>query len=75
MNGKHRKEQRGKLDGQKLNKLRLQVLRRDGWRCQYCGKMSDLQLHHKQFRSHLGEDSEKNLITLCAACHSSLHLS
>ena len=30
-------------------------------------------MHHKEFRSQGGDDSEENLITLCAACHSLLH--
>jgi 5-methylcytosine-specific restriction endonuclease McrA len=53
--------------------LRQQVLRRDNWRCQFCGTMSNLEVHHKQFRSHSGVDSEKNLITLCAECHAAIH--
>ena len=55
--------------------LRQQVLRRDGWRCQSCGAMVNLEVHHKQFRSHSGDDSEQNLITLCSPCHASAHLS
>jgi len=53
--------------------LRQQVLRRDGWRCQSCGTMSNLEVHHREFRSHSGSDSEENLITLCAACHARVH--
>jgi 5-methylcytosine-specific restriction endonuclease McrA len=53
--------------------LRQQVLRRDGWRCQSCGTMSNLEVHHKQFRSHSGEDSEENLVTLCVGCHEEIH--
>ncbi len=53
--------------------LRQQVLRRDGWRCQSCGTMSNLEVHHKQFRSHSGADSEENLITLCNSCHAQIH--
>ena len=53
-------------------KLRLDVLRR-GWRCQFCGKMHNLQIHHQLFRSHGGNNSEDNLISLCARCHSTLH--
>ena len=55
------------------NGLRQQVMRRDGWRCQCCGAMANLEVHHKLFRSHLGLDSEENLITLCFACHASVH--
>ena len=54
-----------RLDAASYESLRQQVLRRDGWRCQLCGTMSNLEVHHKQFRSHSGEDSELNLITLC----------
>jgi 5-methylcytosine-specific restriction endonuclease McrA len=53
--------------------LRQQVLRRDRWRCQSCGTMSNLEVHHRQFRSQSGHDSEENLITLCATCHASVH--
>ena len=50
-----------------------QILRRDGWRCQSCGTMSNLEVHHREFRSHSGADSEENLITLCTACHARVH--
>ena|SRR5208282_6358955 len=44
-----------------------------GWRCQFCGRMSDLEVHHREFRSHSGADSEENLITLCSECHARVH--
>ncbi|MFZ0859990.1 MAG: HNH endonuclease [Candidatus Sulfotelmatobacter sp.] len=62
-----------RLDAVAYEGLRQQVLRRDGWRCQSCGTMSNLEVHHKEFRSHSGEDSELNLITLCILCHAALH--
>ena len=64
-----------RLDPVLYESLRQQILRRDGWRCQSCGTMSNLEVHHKQFRSHSGHDSEENLITLCSACHASVHQS
>jgi len=64
-----------RLDPVTYEKLRQQVLRRDSWRCQSCGSMSNLELHHKEFRSRLGDDSEGNLITLCTACHAQMHRS
>ena len=45
------------------------MLHRDGWRCQSCGTSSNLEVHHKEFRSHSGDDSEESLITLCTPCH------
>jgi ATP-dependent DNA helicase RecQ len=53
--------------------VRQQVLRRDGWRCQSCGTMSNLEVHHKAFRSRAGDDSDENLITLCVRCHAYIH--
>ena len=64
-----------RLDPESYEALRQQVLRRDGWRCQSCGTMANLKVHHKRFRSHSGDDSEENLITLCTACHEATHTS
>jgi 5-methylcytosine-specific restriction endonuclease McrA len=62
-----------RLDPLSYDSLRQQILHRDGWRCQSCGTMSNLEVHHREFRSHSGSDAEENLITLCAPCHSRLH--
>ena len=53
--------------------LRLAVLERDGWRCQQCGSMCNLEVHHLTFRSRAGSDSLENLIALCADCHRDAH--
>jgi 5-methylcytosine-specific restriction endonuclease McrA len=42
-------------------------------RCQLCGSMQQLEVHHRVFRSHGGKDAEENLVTLCHSCHSALH--
>ena len=73
MNRIRPKRPRLRLDPELYEQLRKQVLRRDGWRCQGCGTRSNLEVHHKEFRSQGGDDSEQNLITLCAACHSRVH--
>jgi len=62
-----------RLDPVSYETLRQQVLRRDGWRCQSCGTMANLEVHHKQFRSHYGHDAKENLITLCTRCHAGIH--
>ena len=64
-----------RLEPDQYDTLRNQVLHRDGWRCQSCGAMSNLEVHHKNFRSHSGEDSEENLTVLCNACHAAVHRS
>lgn len=61
------------LPNEAYSELRQRVLHRDGWRCQACGSMRNLEVHHRQFRSRSGEDAEENLITLCNTCHSSQH--
>ncbi len=62
-----------KLDVEDYAALHRQVLARDNWRCQVCGNMRNLELHHIRFRSHSGSDSEDNLISLCATCHNVCH--
>jgi hypothetical protein len=61
--GRH-KRPRLRLGRCSYETLHRQVLRRDGWRCQCCGLLRDLQVHHMQSRSLLGDDAEENLITL-----------
>lgn len=62
-----------RLNPEKYSELHKSVLRRDGWRCQLCGSMKQLEVHHQRYRSHSGEDVEENLITLCRNCHCSSH--
>jgi 5-methylcytosine-specific restriction endonuclease McrA len=54
-------------------KLREKILGRDNWRCQICGCLKNLDVHHLRRRSALGDDAERNLITLCRECHRVLH--
>jgi 5-methylcytosine-specific restriction endonuclease McrA len=67
------KSRRVRLDPESYCELQRQVLERDGWRCQFCGSMQRLQVHHLKFRSQSGGDEEQNLITLCAQCHACIH--
>jgi 5-methylcytosine-specific restriction endonuclease McrA len=67
------KDPRARLAPESYRELHRQVLERDGWRCQVCGSMQHLQVHHLKFRSQSGGDVEQNLITLCAGCHGRIH--
>ena len=60
-----------RLDPLSYESLRQRILHRYGWRSS--GTMSNLEVHHREFRSHSGADSEENLITLCTACHARVH--
>lgn len=62
-----------RLDAESYRELHQQVLERDSWRCQLCGTMQHLQVHHLKFRSRSGDDTDQNLITLCAQCHEQVH--
>lgn len=61
------------LEPEAYRELCREVLRRDGWRCQRCGRMEGLQVHHIQLRSRLGDDAANNLIALCVSCHQKVH--
>jgi 5-methylcytosine-specific restriction endonuclease McrA len=61
------------LEPEAYRELCREVLQRDGWRCQWCGRLEGLQAHHIQARSRLGDDAAENLITLCASCHQKAH--
>jgi 5-methylcytosine-specific restriction endonuclease McrA len=73
MNQIRPKAERVRLDPVAYEKLRQQVLQRDGWRCQFCGRIWNLEVHHQHVRSQGGPDLEQNLITLCSECHSAIH--
>jgi len=62
-----------RLDVKTYRILYRKILERDSWRCQVCGSMSGLEVHHRQRRSQRGDDSEENLITLCSNCHRAIH--
>jgi HNH endonuclease/Homing endonuclease associated repeat len=53
--------------------LRFRVLRRDGFRCQYCGGTPQdgylLHVDHKIPVSKGGETTEENLVTACSLCN------
>jgi len=67
------KPRRVRLDADAYRALRWKVLERDAWRCQRCGSISGLEVHHMQRRSRQGEDSEENLVSLCPECHRAIH--
>ncbi len=68
-----KKVKRIKLGKQLYRRLMKRVLERDGWRCQRCGSLENLQVHHMAKRSHQGNDRPDNLVTLCAYCHMAEH--
>lgn len=62
--------------------LAKQVALRDGSRCRCCGREGRydgtvaaraLHKHHLVYRSRGGQESRRNLISLCAVCHALIH--
>jgi 5-methylcytosine-specific restriction endonuclease McrA len=68
-----KKVKRIKLGPRVYRRLMKKVLGRDQWRCQKCGSLENLQIHHKIKRSHQGREALENLVTLCAYCHLAEH--
>jgi 5-methylcytosine-specific restriction endonuclease McrA len=68
-----RKVKRIKLGKQIYRRLVKRVLERDEWRCQKCGSLENLQVHHRIKRSQQGNDALGNLVSLCAHCHLEEH--
>lgn len=52
---------------------RYVVLKRDHWKCVYCGANAT-QVHHKKYaRKNIGEEPIKWLISVCETCHQAQH--
>ena len=49
--------------------IRIQILQRDGYKCQSCGKRTSGQVHHIIPRSKGGSNELSNLMVLCGKCH------
>lgn len=61
-----------KLRDPRWQKKRLEILQRDGWKCQICqDEDRTLVVHHKDYlpKTDPWDYPDKLLITLCEACH------
>lgn len=64
-----------KLKSPKWQKKRLEILKRDKFKCKMCGDAdSQLQVHHKKYTGGDPWESDNlNLISLCTHCHNVFH--
>jgi len=52
---------------------RYVVLKRDNWRCVYCGERAT-QVHHKRYaKRNIGKEPIEWLVSVCDNCHNSMH--
>jgi 5-methylcytosine-specific restriction endonuclease McrA len=59
-----------RIPHKKIELSRKNILRRDGYRCQYCGTTSgELTVDHIIPKSRGGADTWENLVTACISCN------
>lgn len=69
---------KGALNRAPTPKVRMQVLKRDGYRCKICGRRPadyvdiELHVHHIRPYANRGVSTEPNLLALCHTCHNGL---
>jgi hypothetical protein len=52
---------------------RYVVLKRDNWRCVYCGNRAT-QVHHKRYAKYnIGKEPIDWLVSVCDKCHNKIH--
>jgi len=61
------------LKSDEWQRKRYVVLRRDNWRCVYCGGQAT-QVHHKKYAKYnIGKEPIEWLVSLCKSCHDKQH--
>ena len=52
---------------------RYVVLKRDNWKCVFCGKPA-IQVHHKKYAKYnIGKEPIEWLVSVCKSCHEAQH--
>ena len=70
---RRRKYYKEYLQSEEWKRKRYVVLKRDNWRCVYCGAPAT-QVHHTRYaRKNLGKEPIKWLVSVCKSCHDSIH--
>jgi len=64
---------RSYLQSDEWRRKRYVVLKRDNWRCVYCGNRAT-QVHHKRYaKRNIGKEPIEWLVSVCGDCHNSQH--
>jgi len=60
------------LQSEAWKRKRALVLKRDGWKCDFCGaKATDV--HHKRYARQIGREPIDWLVSVCPRCHALQH--
>jgi len=61
------------LKSDEWKRKRHVVLKRDNWRCVYCGGYAT-QVHHKKYaKRNIGKEPIDWLVSICKSCHDARH--
>lgn len=60
------------LKSDEWRRKRYVILKRDNWRCVYCGSHAT-QVHHKRYAKNIGKEPIDWLVSVCESCHDSIH--
>ncbi len=61
------------LKSEAWKRKRYVVLKRDNWRCKYCGNKAT-QVHHLKYAKYnIGKEPIHWLVSVCKPCHGKLH--
>jgi hypothetical protein len=61
------------LKSDEWKRKRYVVLRRDNWRCVFCGGRAT-QVHHKRYaKNNIGKEPIEWLVSICKSCHEAQH--
>ncbi|WP_379970191.1 HNH endonuclease [Epilithonimonas sp. UC225_85] len=60
------------LKSEAWQRKRYVVLKRDNWRCEYCGAKAT-QVHHTRYAYNIGREPIDWLVSVCNSCHEELH--
>lgn len=61
------------LKSEAWRRKRYVVLKRDNWRCVYCGGRAT-QVHHKRYAKYnIGKEPIEWLVSVCKSCHDKQH--
>ncbi len=56
------------LNSPHWQRLRVRILKRDGYKCTQCNETKELDVHHLSY-DRLGQERDEDVATLCRRCH------